>query len=114
MPVLKVDTNLQMEETQRQAATLQLSSAVATMLGKPESYVMVMLRSEPSLCFAGTTEKCAYVELKSIGLPADSTKSFSAELCQQLDKLLGIPASRVYIEFSDAQRHLFGWNSSTF
>ena len=114
MPLLSVTTNVAVSEADRDSVILGLSAAVASMLGKPESYVMVSLRDEESLSFAGTTEPCAYLELKSIGLPADQTKTFSSQLCSEMESRLGVAADRVYIEFSDAQRHLFGWNNSTF
>jgi phenylpyruvate tautomerase len=38
----------------------------------------------------------------------------SADFCQQIESELGVSANRIYIEFADAQRHLWGWNKSTF
>lgn len=113
MPVLSISTNCEVNANQAETIR-QFSRATAEMLGKPESYVMVMIRHEPLLGFAGTTDPCAYLELKSIGLPGDQTKTFSRILCDLVESALGVPASRTYIEFSDAQRHLFGWNGATF
>ncbi|MEW8510880.1 MAG: hypothetical protein AB2608_08600 [Candidatus Thiodiazotropha sp.] len=31
-----------------------------------------------------------------------------------MEQQLAIPAERVYIEFSSAERHLWGWNATTF
>ena len=113
MPLLKIETNAPLPEDSepllRQASTL-----VAGMLGKPESYVMVGLNANPYLCFAGSSEPLAYVELKSLGLPEDRTAEFSEALCGFLETRLQIPAGRIYIEFSNPSRHLWGWNSGTF
>ncbi len=84
------------------------------MLGKPESYVMVLVQANQSLSFAGSNDPAVYMELKSLGLPQDSTKALSKSLAELVQSELGVPADRVYIEFASPERHLWGWNSSTF
>ncbi|MCG8100181.1 MAG: phenylpyruvate tautomerase MIF-related protein [Candidatus Thiodiazotropha taylori] len=44
----------------------------------------------------------------------DRTGDFSKLLCLLMQKQLQISEERVYIEFSSAERHLWGWNSATF
>jgi phenylpyruvate tautomerase PptA (4-oxalocrotonate tautomerase family) len=92
----------------------QVSAAVAAMLGKPERYVMVALNHNPQMLFAGDDSPLAYLELKSIGLPTERTGEFSRILSDLIAQQLQIPLDRIYIEFSDAQRHLWGWNAATF
>jgi phenylpyruvate tautomerase PptA (4-oxalocrotonate tautomerase family) len=84
------------------------------MLGKPERYVMVRLEHNPHMLFAGSDAPLAYLELKSIGLPGERTADYSRDLSELIGKQLQIPSDRVYIEFSDAARHLWGWNGATF
>jgi phenylpyruvate tautomerase PptA (4-oxalocrotonate tautomerase family) len=84
------------------------------MLGKPESYVMLTLERNPDMLFAGSNDPLAYLELKSIGLPASRTREFSAQLCELVGSELDIPSDRIYIEFSDVERGLWGWNGKTF
>ena len=112
MPVLNIKTNKPIEDPAAVLGTL--SQQVAAMLGKPENYVMVDLQHNPDMLFAGSNEPLAYLELKSIGLPENRCAEFSATLCGQLESLLGIRPDRIYIEFSNAGRHLFGWDSRTF
>jgi phenylpyruvate tautomerase len=114
MPLLKITTNSEIEPARRPALLEAASERVAALLGKPERYVMVTLERNPDMIFAGSNAALAYLELKSIGLPADRTAEFSRSLCELLAQQLEIPADRVYIEFSDAERHLWGWNSATF
>ena len=90
------------------------SQLAAESLGKPESYVMVTLQDRCPMCFAGTTEPTAYLELKSIGLPGSRTTDLSAVLCSFMEEQLGVPRDRVYIEFSDAARDMWGWAGKTF
>ncbi len=112
MPVLTLSTNSRKEFSQETLS--DLSTAVAKMLGKPESYVMVQLQYNAQMLFAGSDEPLAYVELKSIALPHEHTTELSATLCDLIAAELNIPQDRIYIEFSDLQRHLFGWNGKTF
>ena len=112
MPVLTVTTNSRKEFSHETLSNL--SAAVAQMLGKPESYVMVQLHFNAHMLFAGSDDPLAYAELKSIALPHEHTTELSATLCNLIAAELSIPQNRIYIEFSDLQRHLFGWNGKTF
>ena len=112
MPVLRLTTNSPAED--KSALAKQASSLVAEILGKPESYVMVNVNTEADLVFAGTDEPCAHLTLESLGLPEAETKALSQSLCGFVEQQLGVPASRTYIEFVSPERHMFGWNNSTF
>lgn len=114
MPFLKIQTNTELPESAARALAARASALVATQLGKPERYVMVSVESNPAMQFAGSTEPLAYLELKSIGLPESATAAASAALCQLVSDETGINPERIYIEFSDAPRKMWGWNSSTF
>lgn len=113
MPLLSIRTNRPAPAGLHQRLRA-LSAAVAEMLGKPERYVMVTLDTDQPMVFAGNDEPLAYLELKSIGLPEDRTTQFSATLCGLMQEHFGIAPERVYIEFSGAARHLWGWNGGTF
>lgn len=112
MPLLTLATNQAIED---QTGTCKIiSQRIAELLGKPESYVMVMLRDEQSMSFAGTDDPTALLELKSLGLPEDQTSQFSTALCTMIGDLLNILPNRIYIEFSSPPRHLWGWDNRTF
>ncbi|MEC4984795.1 MAG: phenylpyruvate tautomerase MIF-related protein [Oscillatoria sp. PMC 1068.18] len=42
------------------------------------------------------------------------TEAMSKDFCQQITEKLGVPINRIYIEFNDAERHMWGWNGATF
>jgi phenylpyruvate tautomerase PptA (4-oxalocrotonate tautomerase family) len=75
---------------------------------------MVAFENNPHMLFGGTDDPLMYVELKSIGLPQNRTKEISAALSEFLQKETGVTPDRIYIEFSDAERAMWGWNGSTF
>jgi phenylpyruvate tautomerase len=114
MPYLKIQTNQAINPDQAQALISKASKLVATELGKPENYVMVALSPPVPMLFAGTDAPTAYLELKSIGLPSSRTGNLSQALCTLIENDLAISKDRVYIEFADAPRAMWGWNGSTF
>lgn len=112
MPLLEITTNINIENAQ--AIALKASKLTAELLGKPESYVMVKIHPKQILTFGGHYEPAAHIKLKSLGLPEDSTADFSARICEFINSTLNIPSNRVYIEFSNPERHMWGWDNKTF
>jgi phenylpyruvate tautomerase PptA (4-oxalocrotonate tautomerase family) len=112
MPVLKVQTNSEIADKKKfmEDATALLSRV----LGKPSQYIMVIVEPNADMMFAGSSEPLAYLELKSIGLPENQTPGISAELCRFIESEIDVPQNRIYIEFANAQRDMFGWNGGTF
>lgn len=115
MPYLSIHTNVELLDTDKQEALLaKASKTVASMLGKPESYVMIEVQAGQAMSFAGSREPLAYLQLKSLGLPETSTTDFSAILCGLIEAELGIDPGRIYIEFTGPDRHMWGWDNRTF
>lgn len=112
MPLLTIKTNTRIDNKKDLALTA--SKKVAEILTKPESYVMIDVMPEQTLIFAGNDEPAAFLALKSLSLPESSTADFSNALCELINQQLGIDKSRVYIEFSNPERHMWGWNGATF
>lgn len=114
MPCLIVKTNQSFSKQEKTDYCLSVSAEIAKMLGKPETYVMTLLEDQIVMTMSASTEATAYIELKSINLPEAQTSDFSSSLCELIGNLLNIESNRIYIEFSNAQRHLWGWDGKTF
>ena len=114
MPYLKIQSNQPVESTRVATLIAQASKIVAQELGKPENYVMVALEPPLPMVFAGDDAPTVFMELKSIGLSEAQTPKLSAALCNLIKEQLGVNADRVYIEFADAPRRMWGWNGATF
>lgn len=114
MPLLKITSNQPMHSDKQDGFLRQISQTVADILGKSEKYVMVSWLHNPTMLFAGSSDPLVYVEFKSIGLPEDRTSDLSQTICELMAQELGIGKERMYIEFSNAQRHMWGWNGGTF
>ncbi len=112
MPLLEITTNTTIDQSEKVAE--QASKLTADILGKPESYVMVKLLPEQTLIFAGTDAPAAHVQLKSLGLPENKTADFSAAICAFIGSELDIDSGRIYIEFANPERHMWGWDGKTF
>ena len=114
MPYLKIQTNQEIAPEQSSSWLKQASSLVADQLGKPERYVMVVMEPPQPMVFAGSDDPTVFMELKSIGLSESQTPDLSNALCELAHETLGVAQDRIYIEFSDAPRKMWGWNGATF
>ena len=114
MPFLKIQTNQPVDTALARSLASRASAMVAAQLGKPERYVMVSVEHNPVMQFAGSDAPLAYLELKSIGLAQSITAETSRVLCELVAEAAGIDPERIYIEFSDAPRRMWGWNGGTF
>ena len=112
MPLLEITTNTKVDNSLNIAE--RASALTADILGKPESYVMVKIQTEQTIIFAGNNEPAAHVKLKSLGLPEDKTADFSATICAFISEQLDINSARIYIEFANPDRHMWGWDEKTF
>jgi phenylpyruvate tautomerase PptA (4-oxalocrotonate tautomerase family) len=114
MPYLKIQTNLPLAKQAERTVLKHASELVARELGKPEEFVMIAVQPNTPMLFAGTDDPVAFLELKSIGLPADKTKRLSQTLCALINEHLGIRSERVYVKFIDVRHGMWGWKGDTF
>lgn len=114
MPYLKIQTNLPLTKKAERAILKTASQLVAELLEKPENFVMVALQPDTPMLFAGSDEPVAFLELKSIALPAQRTKVLCEALCKLIEGHLGVPSDRVYVKFIDVKRGMWGWKGDTF
>ena len=114
MPYLQIQTNLPLTKTAEHSILRDASALVARELEKPEEFVMIALQPDTPMLFAGSDDPVAFLELKSIGLPARKTKKLSAVLCALIEQHLGIAKERVYVKFIDVQHSMWGWKGDVF
>jgi phenylpyruvate tautomerase PptA (4-oxalocrotonate tautomerase family) len=111
MPYFSLQTNRKID------AKVQFTKAatdfVSELLGKPEKFIMISLKEQHEMRFAGSTDATAFIQLKSIGLP-DNKEKLINEICRFTEKEISIPAERVYVELINLKRDEFGWNGKSF
>lgn len=114
MPYLRIETNADAGESEKQAMLKELSELLAAELGKPEKYVMVHWHHCPDLIFSGSCERAAFMDLKSIGLTPGQAQSLSGKLTHYMTGHAGLKADRMYIRFENALAEYWGWDGKTF
>lgn len=94
----------------------QAEESLSTILKKSRDYVMSILELGQSVSFAGDMSvPSAYIEVKNVGtLSPEVTEVLSKQITAILSRNLGVSPNRVYIEFQESERHMWGWNSKTF
>ncbi len=112
IPYLKIQINQDIEEEKKAEIMDKISKLVAKKLGKPESFVMVALETATKMLFAGTNDPTIFMELKSIGLPESKTSDLSESLCDFVEQHFSVKKERIYIEFANAVKSMFGWKGT--
>jgi phenylpyruvate tautomerase len=108
MPYLYIQTNLHVPQQQYTQLLVNSSRAVAKILGKSESGVVIALQTEVPMLFAGSNEPCAYLMLENVKVPFPRTDEFAYKLCSFMEESLNIAKSRIYVKFAN-QSGLWGW-----
>jgi phenylpyruvate tautomerase PptA (4-oxalocrotonate tautomerase family) len=115
MPLLKVDTTERLDEEKKASLCAKLSSICAKTIGKPESYVMVVVSDGATMSLGGKPGPAAFADVRSIGgLSGKVNQILSEKICAALAEAAKIPADRVYLNFTSVDGADWGHNSSTF
>ena len=114
MPYFSIETNQEIDQASNPQLMKKTSAFIADLLGKPEAYVMIAVKQGTSLVFGGSDAPAAFVRLESIGLPKESCTAMSHKICSYIEDELGVLPDRIFIDFRDLERNMFGWNGKTF
>ncbi|RXW22232.1 hypothetical protein EST38_g3613 [Candolleomyces aberdarensis] len=125
MPALDLTTNVQISD--EHVFVLEFSKFAAKILSKPEQYISINVKYNPTLSFAGTFEPAFLLTIvRSLSAPANTmltsemqvsldnispekNEQYSKELFSFLNEKLEIPDTRGYINFSDPGRASIGY-----
>ena len=113
MPMINSKVTMELTQEKRDALAKELGKAIS-ILGKPESYLMLGFEQNMPLYFAGKEcDKGAFVQVMLFGgEDSNACDKMTAKICEILDKELGIPGDKVYITYSGFKN--WGWNGSNF
>jgi phenylpyruvate tautomerase len=116
MPLLNLFSSAKQPDEPARAQMLKsFSTLLARELGKPERYVMVGLVPRLDMSFAGSREPACYAELKNVGqLSAERSNTCRKSCATAIAKALALPQDRIYIEFTNADGALWGFDGGTF
>lgn len=113
MPMIEAKVTMKLPTEKRDVLKAELGKAISIM-GKPESYLMINLVDNQDLYFGGNKlDKGAYVEIKVLGsVDAGKSNSMTGKVCEILESVLGIPGDAVYVSYFGTAN--WGWNGSNF
>ena len=113
MPMIEAKVTMELPAEKRDVLKAEFGKAISIM-GKPESYLMINLVDKQDLYFGGNKlDKGAYVEVKVLGsIDGGASGKMTVKLCEILEKELGIPGNAVYVSYWGTAN--WGWNGSNF
>ena len=113
MPFIDSKITLKVSDEKREAIKARLGKEIS-IIGKPESFLMIGFEDEYCLYMAGNKlEKGAYVAVRVFGQPKSSEcDKFTAAICNIFEEELGIPAKNVYVSYLGTND--WGWNGRNF
>nr|XP_033809667.1 D-dopachrome decarboxylase [Geotrypetes seraphini] len=100
MPFVDLETNLPCNQIPEGFAK-RLSTAAASILGKPEERVNVTVKSGLTMLIGGSAEPCAQLLVSSMGVvgTAEQNKNHSAKFFEFLEPGLNLSNERIIIRF---------------
>uniref|UniRef100_A0A5B7C1K6 Phenylpyruvate tautomerase n=1 Tax=Davidia involucrata TaxID=16924 RepID=A0A5B7C1K6_DAVIN len=102
MPCLDISTNVNLDGVDTDSIFLEATKAVAAIIGKPESYVMVLLKGSVAISFGGNKEPAAFAEIVSMGgINSEVKKKLIATIGTILQNKLSIPRTRFFLKVYD-------------
>ncbi len=115
MPLIRVQLSVALEAKTEQALLRSLSSAVASALGKPESYMMVVVEPRAAILMGGSPDPAAFCDVRSVGtISGAAAKSLSAAVAGILAEQAKIPGERVYLNLAGVPGAMWGHDGGTF
>jgi phenylpyruvate tautomerase PptA (4-oxalocrotonate tautomerase family) len=116
MPLAKIYTTEDFELSDFDKVSKSISGILSSVLNKSEDYIMCVYPKSHYQSFANNSlDPSIYVEIKNVGvLSPEVTSELTEKLTSILIENTEAPASRIYIEFQNSERHMWGWNGKTF
>ncbi|XP_047475541.1 macrophage migration inhibitory factor-like [Penaeus chinensis] len=114
MPYLEIATNIPRDRVTPEIVSI-FSKTLSETIGKPEQYCAVRVIPDQLMSFGGTFDPCGSAILMSLGkLGVEENKTYASKIYAVVEKYLGIPNDRMYIQFIDKQTSEVGFKGTTF
>jgi len=114
VPVLTVHTTATIDDGAIPTLLTACSTTLAEAMAQPEGYVMTLFERADAMTMAGTSDPSCLVDVRSVvELTGDQTQAITARLCSLVRDHLGVEPNRVFVNFTDFRRAMWGFNGST-
>ena len=109
MPFIDSKVTMSLSTEKKEALKTQLGKAIS-LLGKPESFLMIGFEENYDLYMGGAkldAGACVAVSLFGSSSPS-AYENMTVEICRIFEELLSIPPKNIYITYSPIEN--WGWN----
>ncbi|MBN2419852.1 MAG: hypothetical protein JXL81_10740 [Deltaproteobacteria bacterium] len=113
MPYFSIETNQNVEAADRSELMSKATGFLAEMLKKPVRAIMVTIKPGMPYMFSGTDDPTAFVQIKAVALEKGKCPEFSRQVCDFIENEISVPRDRIFIEFTDLDPSIFGFNGNT-
>jgi phenylpyruvate tautomerase len=114
MPLMTIRSAARIDDDAVSSLLSACSAKLAELLAQPEAYVMTLFDRPASMTMAGTASPCCLAEIRSVvTLTSDQTRAMAAAFCSLLAERLGVPPNRIFMNFTDFPRTMWGFDGST-
>ena len=115
MPLVRLETTEKLPPDKKAALCAELSKLCAELIGKPEEYMMAIVADGLSILRSGEPGPAAFVDVRSIGgLGPKVNRALAERICGLLERALGIPGGRVYLNMLDVAARDWGHDGTTY
>jgi phenylpyruvate tautomerase PptA (4-oxalocrotonate tautomerase family) len=116
MPLIKVHYPTELKPGKLHSLSSSLTELTAEALGKSSDFVMTVFQKTELQSFGSDIDSPSlFIEVKNVGsLPTETTSTLSSKISELCSELIKVQSSRIYIDFQESPRHLWGWNGKTF
>ena len=113
MPFIDSKISVKVSDEKKDIIKARLGQALS-IIGKPESFLMVGFDDEYTLYFAGNKmEKAAYISVDILGSAnSPASAEMTEAICKIYEEELGISGRNIYVEYRATPD--WGWNGSNF
>ncbi|CAN4118281.1 unnamed protein product [Withania somnifera] len=102
MPCFNLSTNLNLDGVDTTDFFSEATKAVASIIGKPKNFVMVVLKGSAGISFGGNKEPAVFSEIVSMGgITPDVKRELIAALGTICQNKLSIPRTRFFLKVYD-------------
>nr|GMD40033.1 macrophage migration inhibitory factor homolog [Ipomoea batatas]GME08820.1 macrophage migration inhibitory factor homolog [Ipomoea batatas]GME16104.1 macrophage migration inhibitory factor homolog [Ipomoea batatas] len=102
MPCLDISTNVNLDGVDVDSFFKEATTAVANIIGKPEKYVMVVLKGSANIHFGGNKEPAAFAEVVSMGgINSEVKKQLISSIGSMMEANFSIPRTRFFLKVFD-------------
>ncbi|PWA46936.1 Macrophage migration inhibitory factor [Artemisia annua] len=102
MPCVQISTNVCLDGLDTDPIFSEATKVVSQIIGKPEEFVMVILKGSVPISFEKNKEPAAYAEIISMGgITSEVKKELIFQLGTILLEKLSIPRTRFFVKVYD-------------